>query len=104
MRFLPRSSSARGHSTMGVKSLMPPVSSNDSDIKPSAIDDEATHTKGSRWKISCAGDGDTTMALFPTPDEVHKMTSPEEAKRLERRIDYMILPYLAVSVIQQTHL
>lgn len=80
---------------------MSPVSSNDSDIKPSAIYDEATHTKGSRWKISRAGDGDTAMALFSTPDEVHQPTSPEEAKRLERKIDYMILPYLAVSVIRR---
>ncbi|CAO1599916.1 hypothetical protein XANCAGTX0491_003623 [Xanthoria calcicola] len=81
---------------MGVRSPIPPVSSNDSSNKPSAVHDEATHTKASRWKISRAGDGDTAMALFSLPEEFHQPTSPEEAKRLERRIDYMILPYLAV--------
>lgn len=104
MRTLARSSSAVGHSIMGVRSPITPVSSNDSSNKPSAVHDEATHTKASRWKISRAGDGDTAMALFSLPEEFHQPTSPEEAKRLERRIDYMILPYLAVSVSWLTHL
>ncbi|KAI4204136.1 MAG: hypothetical protein LQ350_001327 [Teloschistes chrysophthalmus] len=36
------------------------------------------------------------MAIFSTPDEVHEPIDPDEARRLERKIDFMILPYLAV--------
>lgn len=36
------------------------------------------------------------MALFNSPEEIHEPVDPEEEKRLVRKIDVMILPYLAV--------
>lgn len=48
------------------------------------------------WKLSRSGDGDTAMALFSEPDEVDGYIDPKEERRLERKIDFMILPYLAV--------
>ncbi|EOD52727.1 putative mfs allantoate protein [Neofusicoccum parvum UCRNP2] len=49
----------------------------------------------SKWNLS-RGDGDTATALFRDPAEVHEPIDPEEERRLVRKIDYMILPYLAV--------
>ncbi|KAJ5494944.1 MFS allantoate transporter [Penicillium diatomitis] len=48
------------------------------------------------WKSKNATDGDTAMALFNDPDELHEEVDPEEARKLLRKIDLMILPYLAV--------
>lgn len=54
----------------------------------------STHPK---WALSSrASDGDTALALFSNPDELHEAISPEEEARLQRKIDFMILPYLAV--------
>lgn len=53
-------------------------------------------SKRSGWKVSTSGDGDTAMALFSETDEVHEESDPKEAKKLERKIDFMILPYLTV--------
>jgi hypothetical protein len=47
----------------------------------------------SKWKVT---DGDTAMALFDDPDELHEDVDPIEAKKLLWKIDFMILPYLAV--------
>ncbi|KAJ5145830.1 Major facilitator superfamily domain general substrate transporter [Penicillium bovifimosum] len=41
-------------------------------------------------------DGDTAMALFDDPDELHEEVDPAEARKLLWKIDFMILPYLAV--------
>lgn len=41
-------------------------------------------------------DGDTAMALFNDPDELHEEVDPAEARKLLWKIDFMILPYLAV--------
>jgi hypothetical protein len=43
-----------------------------------------------------AGDGDTALALFNNPDELHKAIDPRQERALQRKIDFMILPYLAV--------
>jgi MFS family permease len=53
---------------------------------------EPTH----KWKLSKAGDGDVAMALFNSPDEVNEPVDPAEERRVKRKIDWMILPYLAV--------
>ncbi|KAK5723959.1 hypothetical protein LTR17_013801 [Elasticomyces elasticus] len=50
----------------------------------------------SKWKVSKAGDGDVAMALFNSPDEIHEPIDPAEEARVVRKIDFMILPYLAV--------
>jgi hypothetical protein len=41
-------------------------------------------------------EGDTAMALFSNPDELHEEIDPAEARRVLWKIDFMILPYLAV--------
>lgn len=54
----------------------------------------STHQK---WALSThASDGDTALALFSNPDELHEEISPRDKVRLQRKIDFMILPYLAV--------
>ncbi|KAK3675728.1 hypothetical protein LTR78_004369 [Recurvomyces mirabilis] len=49
-----------------------------------------------KWKVSKSGDGDVAMALFNSPDEIHEPVDPAEESRVVRKIDLMILPYLAV--------
>lgn len=48
------------------------------------------------WKTAKQVDGDTAMALFNDPDELHEEVDPAEARRVLWKIDMMILPYLAV--------
>lgn len=48
------------------------------------------------WKAAKSKDGDTAMALFDDPDELHEPVDPAEARRVLWKIDFMILPYLAV--------
>lgn len=50
----------------------------------------------SKWKSAKAADGDTAMALFNDPDELHEEIDPAEARKVLWKIDFMILPYLAV--------
>lgn len=49
-----------------------------------------------KWKVSKAGDGDVAMALFSSPSEIHEPIDPVEERKVVRKIDFMILPYLAV--------
>lgn len=56
-----------------------------------------TATTHPKWHLSSkAADGDTALALFSSPDELHEIISPADEARLQRKIDFMILPYLAV--------
>jgi hypothetical protein len=41
-------------------------------------------------------DVDVAMTLFDHPDQIHEARDPDEERRLVRKIDFMILPYLAV--------
>lgn len=50
----------------------------------------------SKFKSAKNADGDTAMALFDDPDELHEAVDPVEARKLLWKIDFMILPYLAV--------
>ncbi|KAI3317743.1 putative MFS allantoate transporter [Xylariaceae sp. AK1471] len=43
-----------------------------------------------------ARDVDVAMALFDSPEQIHEPVDPDEERRLVRKIDLMILPYLAV--------
>jgi hypothetical protein len=56
-------------------------------------------TSKSKWKVSRSGDGDVAMSLFNSPDELHEPISPEEDARVKRKVDWMILPYLAVCYV-----
>ena len=96
MHFFSKSSSSAANPVTKVHS---PSSENDDDKKSQAVHKEALPTRRSGWKLSSAGDGDTAMALFNTPDEVHEAIDLGELRHLERKIDFMILPYLAVSVM-----
>lgn len=49
-----------------------------------------------KWKLGRGGDGDTALALFNNPDELHEEIDPKAERVLQRKIDFMILPYLAV--------
>lgn len=60
------------------------------------ITHEESNQVQSKWKSAQAADGDTAMALFDHPDELHEDIDPAEARRLLWKIDFMILPYLAV--------
>jgi hypothetical protein len=55
----------------------------------------ATHIKASTdtGKIH---DGDTALVLFNNLDAMHQGFEPGEEKRLVRKIDLMILPFLSV--------
>lgn len=60
-----------------------------------------SHTESSqahsKWKSAeKIADGDTAMTLFDNPDELHEEIDPVEARKLLWKIDFMILPYLAV--------
>lgn len=77
----------------------------DSEIKGHSSDLEATiaheeHEEGkSEWKASSKSkskDGDVAQALFNDPNELHEPVDPKEMRRLLWKIDFMILPYLAV--------
>jgi hypothetical protein len=65
----------------------------------SAIHAETTPPSQSKWKVSRSGDGDVAMSLFNSPDELHEPISPEEDARVKRKVDWMILPYLAVCYV-----
>ena len=71
--------------------------------KPTNEHEETVCSRWLVWKTSTSGDGDTAMFLFSRSGEVHVDLDPKEAKRLERKIDYMILPYLTVSVETVKH-
>lgn len=80
----------------------PSDSSDQANHKDAAVHQEtvsplspSTTATASKWKLS-RGDGDAAMALFNDPAEVHEPHDPAEEKRLVRKIDFMILPYLAV--------
>lgn len=66
------------------------------EIKPSVNHNENPASEHHEWKVSKAGDGDVAMALFRSPTEIHEPIDADDEKRLVRKIDLMILPYLAV--------
>ncbi|KAK2807077.1 hypothetical protein FQN51_004691 [Onygenales sp. PD_10] len=52
-----------------------------------------------QWKISKSEDGDTALALFNNSDDLHEDADPKELRKLLRKIDFMILPYLATLAV-----
>ncbi|KAI9739644.1 MAG: hypothetical protein M1834_006362 [Cirrosporium novae-zelandiae] len=70
--------------------------SRDDDKPTVSYTENADQFNHSEWKVSRTGDGDTAMALFSRPDDLEEFNDPQEIKKLERKIDFMILPYLAV--------
>ena len=73
--------------------------STDSDTKgfESQHSETANRQKSStNFKVSKTGDGDAALALFSSPDDAKEAIDPIEEKKVVRKIDFMILPYLAV--------
>lgn len=63
------------------------------------IHQESTASKSwlwGKWNQVKSGEGDTAMALFDDPDELHEELDPATVRKLIWKIDFMILPYLAV--------
>jgi hypothetical protein len=77
-----------------------PSDTEQGDSKPPAIHAETfspANTSTQKWKLSSkASDGDTALALFNNPDDLHEAISPADQRALQWKIDFMILPYLAV--------
>ncbi|KAK0868763.1 hypothetical protein LTS02_003388 [Friedmanniomyces endolithicus] len=71
-----------------------PIREKDADITHAETASAVEHH--AKWKVSKAGDGDVAMALFNSPDEIPEPIDPAEEARVVRKIDLMILPYLAV--------
>lgn len=65
-------------------------------IEETARTEKSRDGVGSNWKLSKTGDGDTALTLFDNPDDLREPVDPKEMKKLLWRIDFMILPYLAV--------
>lgn len=77
-----------------------PIHSTHADTKPIPEAGSTIHTEAlpppSKWILSRSGDGDTAMAVFASPSDTHEPYTLAEEKKLVRKIDRMILPYLAV--------
>ncbi|KAM0807689.1 putative Major facilitator superfamily (MFS) profile domain-containing protein [Seiridium cardinale] len=57
---------------------------------------EASHLEDVQAVLASSHDVDVAMALFDHPDQIHEPRDPKEERRLVRKIDFMVLPYLAV--------
>ncbi|ORY16399.1 allantoate permease [Clohesyomyces aquaticus] len=67
------------------------------DTEPNVVLQEAISPPPTKkWTLSRSGGGDTAMALFSGPDEAQEPYDKAEGKKLARKIDRIILPYLAV--------
>lgn len=66
------------------------------ELKPAIAHEEDHLAAKAGWKVSKTGDGDTAMALFDNIDDLAEPLSPEEERKLVRKVDFMILPCLMV--------
>lgn len=55
-----------------------------------------SHIENNTWPLKSPIDGDTALALLNDASVPHQPITPDEERRLVRKIDFMILPYLAV--------
>lgn len=70
-------------------------STKDAEVQPVIVVHQETSTP-SKPKGLPGRDLDVAMALFDTPEQIHEPRDPQAERRLVRKIDLMILPYLAV--------
>jgi sugar phosphate permease len=70
--------------------------SDKNEIEPHHAEAANTSAIGTGFKLNKAGEGDEALALFANVGDVHEEIDPEEEKKVVRKIDLMILPYLAV--------
>lgn len=67
----------------------------DTEQNPTAAHIETSSAQ--KWHLfSKVSDGDTAIALFDDPSDLHKAISPADERALQWKIDLMIHPYLAV--------
>lgn len=92
---------------MGSRSRLEPPSSSKAAITEEEDGPTVTHSEsspsrvGGSWKKmpqrkDKGAERDTALALFNDPNELYEPVDPAEARRLLWKIDFMILPYLAV--------
>ncbi|KAF2757192.1 putative MFS allantoate transporter [Pseudovirgaria hyperparasitica] len=101
MRFLSQltgSSSKHAEIYASTSSSQTSPSNTDKPASPDTIQQEhvTNDSSSTEWKLSKTGDGDTAMAVFKSPLDLHTPYTAAEEKALIRKIDLMILPYLAV--------
>lgn len=94
-------------STMGSRSRLEPPSSSKAAIAEEEDGPTVTHSEdspnraGGSWRkmperTDKGAERDTALDLFNDPNELYEPVDPAEARRLLWKIDFMILPYLAV--------
>jgi hypothetical protein len=71
------------------------LTSKDVDAKPESVSHHENVVLPS-FGGALSRDLDVAMTLFDHPEQIHEPRDPEEERKLVRKIDYMILPYLAV--------
>ena len=94
--------SRKAAATQAPEDISPqPINDVERNDKPSALHNETLSpvatTPHAKWQLSAQdSDGDTALALFANPDELHEAIAPADERALQLKIDFMILPYLAV--------
>ena len=86
-------------SASGEKSPFPPSAAAHIEETTAAISTgRSSSPTPDKWDVSKPGHGhgDVAMALFDSADQMHEPLDPDEERRVVRKIDFMILPYLAV--------
>lgn len=73
--------------------IMTEADTRDGASKPAALHFEGSAIATDAGKIR---NGDAALALFDNLEEMHETFEPGEEKRLVRKIDWMILPFLSV--------
>ncbi|TRX92144.1 hypothetical protein FHL15_007011 [Xylaria flabelliformis] len=66
------------------------------DIEPASVAHHERTSVSPPPKGATLRDVDVAMALFDSPEQIHEPIDPAEERKLVRKIDFMILPYLAV--------
>ena len=95
---------SKDESTAGFPSMSHPDYMSD-DYKPTAAHQDNVQlppTMSTRFILSSKSkrqDGDVALKLFGDPDELHEPIDPAEERKLVRKVDFMILPYLAVCYV-----
>ena len=87
-------------------SQSPPIEQTDpeKDIQPTFQHHETVNDLAAQsnrgWKLSskAPNDGDTALTLFADLDDFHRTVDPVEEKKLVRKLDFMILPYLGEDI------
>lgn len=64
--------------------------------RPTVEHEETIEETATKWNEAKPADGDTAMALFNDPTDLHEDVDPTEMRKLIWKIDFMILPYLSV--------